>query len=196
MRIREMAAAMLVVFVLVPGAARAQGTGPSFGGTAADSGDERFSFHFGGGPTVRGNGGVLSAAFGFSPASRVDLLVTVERDHLPFQRTFFERGYGVTRGGTMTFVSGELRASLRPKNRVSPLLLAGAGGGISRPTVNAQFPNVVKNDLRVAYVGGGVRVPLRGGLSVVADARAMLALEGDDSVIALWPVRAGVAWRF
>ena len=28
------------------------------------------------------------------------------------------------------------------------------------------------------------------------DARAMLALEGNDGLLGVWPVRAGVAWRF
>ena len=51
-------------------------------------------------------------------------------------------------------------------------------------------------DLRVLYVGGGVRVPLRFGFSLSGDARCMLGLEGYDGVLALWPVRVGVAWRF
>jgi hypothetical protein len=50
-----------------------------------------------------------------------------------------------------------------------------------------------QNDLRVLYAGGGVRVPLRQGFSVLGDARAMLALEGNDGILAIWPVRAGVA---
>jgi len=49
-----------------------------------------------------------------------------------------------------------------------------------------------QNDLRVLYAGG-VRVPLRQGFSVLGDARAMLALEGNDGILAIWPVRAGVA---
>ena len=59
-----------------------------------------------------------------------------------------------------------------------------------------RFPIPSENDLRVVYFGGGLRVPIRGGLSVFGDARAMLALEGGDGLLGVWPVRAGVAWRF
>jgi hypothetical protein len=79
---------------------------------------------------------------------------------------------------------------------VSPFAIAGVGGGVSHPTVNAEFPVRIRNDLRVLYFGGGVRVPVRRGFSLLDDARAMLALEGSDGVMAVWPVRAGVAWRF
>ena len=43
---------------------------------------------------------------------------------------------------------------------------------------------------------GGVRVPLGRSFSLLGDARAMLALEGNDGLLAVWPVRAGGAWRF
>jgi hypothetical protein len=46
------------------------------------------------------------------------------------------------------------------------------------------------------YFGGGLRVPVRGGLTIFGDARVMLALEGRDGLLGIWPVRAGVAWRF
>jgi hypothetical protein len=32
--------------------------------------------------------------------------------------------------------------------------------------------------------------------SLLGDARCMLGLEGYDGVLAIWPVRASVAWRF
>lgn len=137
----------------------------------------------------------MSAAFGFSPISRLDLLVSVEGVHVPFQRDTFSGGVSVTRGGTLTSVSGEVRASVFPPHRVSPYGLAGIGGGLSRPTVNDAFPDPVENGLRVVYFGGGLRVPIGNDLSVFGDARAMLALEGG-SVLGVWPVRAGVAWRF
>ena len=157
----------------------------------------RFSLQVGAGPLLNSGGGhTLSAAFGFSPISRVDLVVNVERDHLPFQRDTFSDGFSITRGGTLTWVSAEVRASVFAPHRVSPYGLAGIGGGVSRPTVNDAFPDPVENDLRVAYFGGGVRVPIRNGLSVFGDARAMLALEGGDGIMGVLPVRAGVAWRF
>src|SRR5687768_17185073 len=151
----------------------------------------RFSLQAAAGPTLNGGGHVLSAAFGYSPASRLELLLNIERDHLPLQlKRFPDGGFSATRGGTMTFVSGELRAALRPADRVSPYAIAGVGGGVSRPNVNAQFPDPVRHRIRVVYFGGGVRVPLRRELSFFGDARAMLALEGNDGILAVWPVRA------
>jgi hypothetical protein len=181
-----MAAAIAVLCVFVPRVATGQ----------TSTGAHHVSVQLAGGPTLTGGGNVLSAAFGYSPASRLELLLNVERNHLPFQLERFPDGYSATRGGTMTFVSGELRLALLPAGRVSPFAVAGGGGGVSRPNVNAEFPDRVSNDLRVLYIGGGVRVPLGRGFSLLGDARAMLALEGYDGVMAVWPVRAGVAWRF
>lgn len=157
---------------------------------------DRFSLQVAAGPLLKSGGHTLSAAFGFSPISRVDFLVNIERNHLPFQRDTFSDGYSLTRGGTLTTVSGEVRASVLPPHRVSPYGFAGIGGGMSRPTVNDAFPDPVENDLRVVYFGGGVRVPIRNGLTLFGDARVMLALEGQDGILGVWPVRAGVAWRF
>ena len=157
---------------------------------------QHLSVQLAGGLTLIGGGNVLSTAFGYSPASRLELLLNVERNHLPFQLKRFTDGFSATRGGTMTFVSGELRLALLPADRMSPFAMAGAGGGVSRPNVNAEFPDRVRNELRVLYFGGGVRVPLRRGFSLLGDARAILALEGNDGVLAVWPVRVGVAWRF
>jgi hypothetical protein len=145
---------------------------------------------------LNSGGHTLSAAFGFSPLSRLDFLVNIERDHLPFQRETFSGVDSLTRGGTLTTVSGEVRASVLPPHRVSPYGFAGIGGGVSRPTVNDAFPTPVKNDLRIVYFGGGLRIPIRGGLAIFGDARAMLALEGGDGLLGVWPVRAGLAWRF
>jgi hypothetical protein len=155
----------------------------------------RFSVQFGAGPLLTSGGHTLSAAFGFSPISRLDFIVNVERDHLPFQRDTFGDVQSITRGGTLTTVSGEVRASVLPPHRVSPYGFVGIGGGRSRPTVNDEFPTAVENDLRVVYFGGGLRVPISGGLSIFGDARAMLALEGDG-LLGVWPVRAGIVWRF
>lgn len=190
MRLRTLTIAPLLVLLLHPHVAAGQtpNTAPEEFG--------RFSLQAGAAALPNSGGGhALSAAFSFSPISRVDLAVNVERVHLPFQRETFSSSLSINRGGTLTSVSGEVRASLFPPHRVSPYGLAGIGGGISRPTVNDTFPNVIENDLRVVYFGGGVRVPMRGGLSIFGDARAMLALEGD-SLMGVWPVRAGIAWRF
>ncbi len=193
---RAMIAAVFLLFVF---ANVARGQTFAAASAAADRGGderERFSVQAAAGPTLRGGGHALSASFGYAPASRLELIVSVERIHLPFEVTPLPRGVSTTRGGTMTFVSGELRVAFLPPERVWPFALAGVGAGVSRPTVNDQFPDVVKNDLRVLYVGGGVRVALGGGVGVWGDARAMLALEGNDGVMAVWPVRAGLTWRF
>lgn len=158
--------------------------------------DTRFSIQAGGGPTLRDGGSVASAAFGFSPVSRVELAFNVERIHLPFQLEQFPGGSSATRGGTLTFASGEVRVAALQPDRLSPFAIAGVGRGVSRPTVNDMFPDAVRNDLGVVYFGGGLRVPLRGGVSVVGDVRALLAIEESDSLMTAWPVRIGVAWRF
>ena len=189
MNIRSFTAAPLLLLFMSPQVVTGQT--PATAGPGLD----RFSLQVGAGPLLKSDGHTVSAAFGFSPISRVDLVVNVERDHLPFQRDTFSDSLSITRGGTLTWVSGEVRASVFPPHRISPYGLAGIGDGRSRPTVNDAFPNPVENDLRVVYFGGGVRVPIRSGLSVFGDARAMLALEGDG-LTGLWPVRAGVAWRF
>ena len=196
---RGMAVAVSLLFVLAPSVVTGQTSiAPSDDGSAGSERRERLSLQVAAGPLLTASGGsnVLSAAFGYSPASRLELVLNMERGHVPFKLTRFTDGYSVSRGGTLTFVSGELRFALLPANRVSPFALVGAGGGVSRPTVNAYFPDRVRNDLRVLYVGGGVRVPFGRGFSLSGDARCMLGVEGYDGVLALWPVRVGVAWRF
>jgi hypothetical protein len=190
MRIRSLTLVVLLLLAVRP--AVVAGQAPD----AAHPGLDRFTLQLAAGPLLKSGGHTLSAGFGFSPISRLDFVVSVERDHLPFERESFSDGYSVTRGGTLTAVSGEVRVSILPPHRVSPYGFAGIGAGISRPTVNAAFPTPVENDLRIVYFGGGVRVPLRGGLSVFGDARAMLALEGVEGIMGIWPVRAGLVWRF
>jgi hypothetical protein len=190
MNIRTWTAAPILLLLLRPQPVNAQT--PEATGSTLD----RFSLEVGAGPLLKSGGHSVAAAFGFSPISRVDLVVSVERHHLPFQRDTFGDVLSITRGGTLTALSGEVRASILPPHRVSPYGVAGIGGGVSRPTVNAAFPNPVENDLRVVYFGGGLRVPIGRGLSVFGDARTMLALEGNDGITGIWPVRAGLAWRF
>lgn len=190
MSIRASTVGVLLLLLLFPVVATGQSS--DAGRPALD----RFSLQVAAGPLLKSGGHTLSAAFGFSPISRLDVLVNIERNHLPFQRDTFSDSYSLTRGGTLTAVSGELRASLLPPHRVSPYGFAGIGSGESRPTVNDEFPTSVKNDLRVVYFGGGLRVPIRGGLTIFGDARLMLAMEGADGFSGVWPVRAGVAWRF
>jgi hypothetical protein len=184
-------AAISVLFLLVPEVVSGQSPTPA--PTPSDAARARLHLHAAGGPTVIGGGYVLSGAVGYSPASRLELLLNVERIHLPFR---VRDGFSRTRGGTLTFVGGEVRVALLRPDRVSPFVVAGAGGGVARPNVNAQFPDPVTNSLRVGYIGGGVRIPLRGGFYLWGDGRAMLALEGNDSALAMLPIRAGLSWGF
>ena len=190
MNIRALTVAVMLFVMIIPRVVAGQTP------DTARSGLDRFTLQVGAGPLLQSGGHTVSAGFGFSPISRLDFVVNVERDHLPFQRETFGGGESLTRGGTLTAVSGEVRASLLPPHRVSPYGFAGIGGGVSRPTVNDAFPTEVRNDLRMVYFGGGLRVPIRAGLSIFGDARVMLALEGNDGLLGVWPVRAGVAWRF
>jgi hypothetical protein len=167
---RAMAVAVSLMFVLIPNVV----TGQTPLTTPA-----RLSLQVAGGSTVLDAGNTLSAAFGYSPVFPLELLFNVERIHLPDQLKEFPSHSVFRPTATMTFVSGELRFALRPAHRVSPFLMAGVGRG----------------DSEVMYLGGGVRVPLRPGFSLLADARAMLGFQGDG-VLGTWPVRAGVVWRF
>lgn len=148
------------------------------------------------GPTIADRGYSLSAAVTFSPAARVTLLFGVDRSHLLSRVRSDGRGGGSWfRGGTFTFASVEARGYLLGRDRVTPYLLAGIGAGVSRPTVNARFPDRVSNDVRAVFLGGGIHVPLSDRLSVFGDARLVTGAEAGE-LLALVPVRAGLAWRF
>jgi hypothetical protein len=130
--------------------------------------------------------------------NRVDFLVSAERLHLPTEVRRYENGSSVTRRGTTKFISGEIRWAPLSFRRLSPYVLAGLGRGTSRPNVNEFFPTPVTNDAVLAFTGGGLRVAVSGGLSVIADMRFVLQLEDseDGGVYLFGPVRGGLAWRF
>ena len=139
----------------------------------------------------------VAAGIGFSPTSRLTLLFDVQRTHLSSQFTSDGRGGGSAfRGGTVTLAAAELRATILGHDRVSPYVFGGAGAGMSRPNVNERFPTPVTNNARALFVGGGIQVPLRGGISMFGDVRMVFGVEGNDGILAFAPVRAGVAWRF
>lgn len=194
---RVMAAAIAAICMFVPCVATAQSLRSA--STPDDTEGQRrpqFSVQVAGGPTLGGRATAVSAAAGYAPVSWLEVLVNVERIDAPMRSTRYTDGYSISRGATMTLVSGEVRVAPLPAARVSPFAVVGVGGGVLRPNVNAQFPNEVTNELRVAYLGSGVRVPIRRRISLLADARAILAIEGYDSVVGIWAVRGGVAWRF
>jgi len=162
--------------------------------------DERSTFprplsvHVGLGSHLNDGGDVESVSVGYE-WSNVALLVNVERNHVPTRVTTLVRGGSVTRGGTLTSLSGELRYTIPIGQRVSPFVTAGVGGGVSRPNVNDYFPDEISNRATLAYWGGGVRVRLRPSVSLFADTRLMLVLE-RDSLGGRVPIRGGVTWHF
>ena len=148
------------------------------------------------GPTLNDPGHSLAAGIGFTPNSRLTVLVDLERTHLSSTFSSDGRGGGSAfRGGTVTFVAAELRAGLRPRDRVTPYVLGGFGVGVSRPNVNETFPDPVTNHVRAFFFGGGIHVPVGERLSIFGDARMTIGNEGGE-LLAIAPVRAGVAWRF
>ena len=154
------------------------------------------------GPTLIDSGHNLSAALGFSPASRITLFGGVEQAHLASRTTYGEAAGGrrvVTsqfRGGTITAASAGLRVSLLPAGRITPYAIAGFGMGVSRPTVNEAFPARVTNDARFLIAGGGMDVPLRERLILFGDVRVFFGAEGVEGILAVVPIRAGMHWRF
>ncbi len=158
--------------------------------------DGRITLQVAAGPTAIDRGVAVAAGVGYSPWRWLDAVANVERVHVPVRTTRHEDGYSISRGGTRTFASGELRVRLTTASRISPFAVAGAGLGVSRPNEGEPFADAEASRLHVAYVGGGVQMALGRGLSLTADARAMVAVDGYDSVAGMWPVRAGLVWRF
>jgi hypothetical protein len=150
------------------------------------------------GPTITDAGYSVAAGIGLSATSRLTVLFGVERTHLSSRFTTDSLGRltSAFRGGTVTVGTAEVRATLLRGDRVSPYLLGGFGGGVSRPHVNQTFPDRVTNQARVLFAGGGLHVPLGERLSVFGDIRMVFGAEGLEGIVAFAPVRAGVAWRF
>lgn len=119
------------------------------------------------------------------------LVIGVERSHWPTE----VGPTSATRGGTVTFISGEVRFLPVTVGRVSPYALASVGAGVSRPNVNTIFPDRVTNTAWLMVGGAGVRIAATDRLSVFADMR--FGIHGElDTIRLLLPVRGGVAWRF
>jgi hypothetical protein len=173
----------IVVFSLLLVSSRAWGQAVTVQGSA--------------GPTITDAGYSVAAGIGISPISRFTMVFGVERTHL-FSR-FYNDGRGYSwgfRGGTYTLVSAEFRATILGRERVSPYAFGGIAGGMSRPNVNANFPNRVTNTAHALFIGGGIHVPVRDRISVFADVRMVFGAEGREGIVAYAPIRAGVAWRF
>jgi hypothetical protein len=165
---------------------------------AGQSGGTRLIVQGAVGSQIDGGGDNQSLSVGIALGERVEVLVSGERIYLPTEVTRVENGQSVTRHGTVKFISGELRFSPFRFRRVTPYVVAGAGRGRSRPNVNEFFPDPVSNDAIFLIAGAGVRIPVRGRLSVIADLRFVMMGEysDDGGVFVFGPVRGGLAWRF
>lgn len=170
----------LLLVVVSPGVAEAQ----------------LFTMHGAAGPTLVDSGYSLAAGAGIVPTRHLSILFEVERTHL-FTRTTSDGrgGSSAFRGGTLTVGSAQLRVAPFGHNRVGPYGLAGVAAGVSRPNVNDTFPNPVTNDVWAIFFGAGLLVPVSDQLNVFVDGRMVV---GDDAgeLLAVLPIRAGVAWRF
>jgi hypothetical protein len=157
---------------------------------------QSFVVHGSAGPTLIDRGYSLAAGIGFSPASYLTVLFDVDRTHLSSRLESDGRGgFSGFRGGTLTMGSAQLRVTPFGRDRVGPYGLVGFAAGVSRPNVNEQFPSPVTNDVRAVFFGGGIHVPIKDRFSLFADGRMMLGAEAGE-LLAVAPVRAGVAWRF
>jgi opacity protein-like surface antigen len=152
--------------------------------------------HGSAGPTLIDSGFSAAGGIGFSPASRLTVLLGAERSHLSSRVTSDgRRGESSFRGGTFTAGTAELRIELLGRDRVSPYLLGGVAAGVSRPNVNQTFPDSVTNNVRAFFFGGGIHVPLRERISLFGDARMIVGDETGE-LLAILPVRVGLAVRF
>jgi hypothetical protein len=158
------------------------------------------------GPTVWDTGTNLSydvdfghsfaAGIGFRPTSRLTLLAEFERTHRASQLQTDARGnvFGF-RGGTLSLGTAALRASLFRPDRVGPYGLIGLSAGVSQLRVTEQFPEQVSHSVRALTFGGGLHVPIGERLSLFAEGRMIIGEEAED-LLAVLPIRAGLAWRF
>ena len=199
---RELVAAAGLLFVLVPRVLMAQpGAGTQATQTADDSRPRRLSVNFAAGVTIPSGsdsaGNVLSVALGYSPTPKVTFLVSGVRAHRPTNIQQFTGGdVSTTRGGTLQFVGGEVRFTLRPGQRVSPYVMTGAGVGVWHGNVDDTFPTASSEKTRVLFAGGGVLVPLGPHLRVSGDVGFVFLVGERDAIALFLPLRAGLAWRF
>lgn len=178
-------AALLIALAATPAAA--QGQAP----------ERRFSLEAAAGFQVYYTGHAELVAFGFAPTRSLTFLISAQQSHVKDEITLYENSFDSERGGTEQFVAGELRYAFLPRKRVSPYVVVGAGGGISRPNVNEFFPDRKQREIGVFFYGAGVRMPVRPWLDAFVDTRLIMAAEAKSDFFAVrYPVRAGVAWRF
>jgi hypothetical protein len=157
---------------------------------------QSFELHGSAGPTITDAGLSVAGGVGVSPTSRLTLFANIERTHLLSQIRRETDSASYFRGGTYLLGSAELRFAPRGRGRVGPFAVAGFAAGVSRPNVNEVFPTPATNGARAVFGGGGLLVPLGQRLAAFADVRMLIGAEGSEGIVAVAPVRAGVAWRF
>jgi hypothetical protein len=157
---------------------------------------QSFELYGSAGPTITDTGYSLAAGVGVSPTARLTLLANIERTDLVSQIHREARSVSYFRGGTYLLGTGELRFAPLGRDRVGPFAVAGFAAGVSRPHVNDVFPAPVTNRARAVFGGGGLLVPLGTRFAAVVDARMLIGAEGSEGIVAVAPLRAGVAWRF
>ena len=148
------------------------------------------------GTTVTDPGHSLAIGAGFSPTSRVTFQLTAERTHLSGGTRRDGDVISSIRGGTLLLGTAEVRVTPLGRDRIGPFVLGGVAAGVSHPNVNATFPGQVANDVRALVVGGGLQVPLRGGVALVAEGRFVFGADGPEGIVAVAPLRVGIGWRF
>jgi hypothetical protein len=149
------------------------------------------------GPTVTDPGYSLAAGAGLSPASRVTFVFGIDRTYLSSQiRTDDRGGASGFRGGTLWLGTAEVQVAPLGRSRLGPFGLVGIAAGVSHPNVSEHFPDRVIHDVRAMILGGGLLVPLSTQMNVIVDARMFVGAEGPEGIVAVAPIRAGIAWRF
>jgi hypothetical protein len=158
---------------------------------------QSFTVHGAAGPTIIDSGYSVAAGLGIAATSHFAFDFSIERTHLSTEITRDARGViSSFRGGTLTIGTAQLRASLFDTNRVGPYGIVGFAAGVSRPNVNEIFPDRVTNGVRAMFFGGGLYVPLGERVNAFADVRMMIGAEGIEGIVAVAPLRAGIALRF
>ena len=195
---RGMTAVVCLLFVLVPRVVAAQPpAGEQAPRTPVDDRPRRLSVHLAAGATIPsgndGPGNVQAVSIGYSPTPKLTVLVSGGRAHKRPRVRQFPDGFSRQPGGTLQFVSGEVRFALRSSECVSPYALAGAGFGVWGRNEASAEP--LTNAAHVWFSGGGLVVPLGPHLRVSGDVGFLVLIERDVLHLFL-PVRAGLAWRF
>ena len=128
--------------------------------------------------------------------TRLTIALGFEQTHLQSRTTREDDVVSTFRGGTLWLGTAELRLTPFGGERFGPFAVAGVAAGVSHPNVNDVFPNRVSNGVRAMFFGGGLNVPIAARVHLFTDARMVFGAEGDEGIVAVAPLRAGIAWRF